>query len=66
MLERRKTLVQKESGIYQFEGDDRFTVLYNNQRRDALFAKAKIPPGDGRSSGACTPDSIIKGNTTPS
>ena len=49
MLERRKTLVQKESGIYQFEGDDRFTVLYYNQQRDALFAKAKIPPfGDGQ------------------
>ena len=48
MLERRKTLVQKELGIYQFEGDDRFTVLYYNQQRDALFAKAKIPPfGDG-------------------
>ena len=49
MLERRKTLVQRESGIYQFTGDDRFTILYYNQQRDALFAKAKIPPfGDGQ------------------
>ena len=49
MLERRKSLVKKETAMYQFDGSDRFSILYYNQQRDAAFAKARIPPfGDGQ------------------
>ena len=49
MLERRKSLVKKDTALYQFDGSDRFSILYYNQQRDAAFAKARIPPfGDGQ------------------
>jgi hypothetical protein len=49
LMERRKSLTRKESGSYQYSGQDKFSVLYFNQMRDAAFAKAKIPPfGDGQ------------------
>jgi len=46
LMERRKSLTRKESGSYQYSGQDEFSVLYFNQMRDAAFAKAKIPPFD--------------------
>ena len=49
LMERRKSLTRKESGSYQYSGQDKFSILYFNQMRDAAFAKAKIPPfGDGQ------------------
>ena len=37
-----------ETAIYQYDGNDKFSVLYYNQLRDAAFAKAKLPAfGDG-------------------
>ena len=49
LMERRKSLTRKESGSYQYSGQDKFSVLYINQMRDAAFAKAKIPSfGDGQ------------------
>ena len=49
MMERRNSLLRKESGHYQYSGLDKFSILYCNQMRDAAFAKAKIPPfGDGQ------------------
>jgi Zinc knuckle len=48
MNQRRKALNRTETAIYQYDGTDKFSVLYYNQLRDAAFAKAKLPAfGDG-------------------
>ena len=48
MNQRRKALNRTETAIYQYDGNDKFSVLYYNQLRDAAFAKAKLPAfGDG-------------------
>ena len=49
LIEQRKSLTRTESGSFQYSGQDKFSILYFNQMRDAAFAKAKIPPfGDGQ------------------
>ena len=48
MNERRKALNREKSAVYQYGGEDKFSILYFNQQRDAAFAKARLPPfGDG-------------------
>ena len=48
MMIRRAALSKSGGAKYQYDGCDRFSILYYNQLRDAAFAKAKIPPfGDG-------------------
>jgi hypothetical protein len=48
MNQRRRALNRTETAIYQYDGTDKFSVLYYNQLRDAAFAKAKLPAfGDG-------------------
>ena len=38
MNERRKALNRDKSAVYQYGGEDKFSILYFNQQRDAAFA----------------------------
>ena len=44
MNEKRKAMNREKSAVYQYEGEDKFSILYFNQQSDAAFAKARLPP----------------------